>query len=68
MTEDMTEGGGTAGGKRSKLRGCISVCTGSTEGMARCNEEQEEMKKAPYMKRQLQGGLRKQLINIIAGK
>lgn len=51
MTEDMTEGGGTAGGKRGKLRGCISVCTGCTEGVARCNEEQEEMKKAPKGKR-----------------
>lgn len=29
MTEDMTEGGGTAGGKRSKLRGCVFVCVGS---------------------------------------
>ena len=47
MTEDMTEGGGTADGKRSKLCGCIPVCTGSAEGVACCNEEQEEMKKAP---------------------
>lgn len=44
MTEDMTEGGGTAGGKRGKLYCCISVCTGSTEGVACCNEEQEKMK------------------------
>ena len=36
MTKDMKTAGGTAGGKRSKLRGCVPVCTGSTEGVARC--------------------------------
>ena len=47
MTEVMKTAGGTEDDKRSKLCGCIPVCTGCTEGVARCNEEQEEMKKAP---------------------
>lgn len=47
MSVDMSAAGGTEDDKRSKLCGCISVRTGSTEGVARCNEEQEEMKKAP---------------------